>query len=106
MVRGISEGKGVGFRLGLRRMEAKCWGRSLCGMVGEVAGGLGEIGGRILGCSGGVLGAGSLGKGEAEVGCFWVDFREEPVTLSLGIALWNRLPSLRVNSYSSPLLFS
>ena len=56
-------------------------------MVGEVADGLGEIGGRILGCSGGVLGAGSLGEGEAEVGCFLVDFWGRMALSLAGIAL-------------------
>ena len=72
---GISEGKGGGFRSDFRRLGVKCWVDSLCGMGGCVVRSLGEIRGPIPSDFGGVPGAGSLWKEEAEVGCFWVDFR-------------------------------
>ena len=68
---------GVGFRLGLRRIPAKCRAISLRGVVGGIAGNLGEIGEGTLEDFGGVLGTGLLGEGEAEIRCFWVALREE-----------------------------
>ena len=80
---GISEGRGGGFGVSFRRFPAEC------GLVfdaerrGRVAGGLGEVGGGILEDFGGVSGFGLLCEEEAEVRCFWVDFRGGNGSLSL-----------------------